>query len=119
MMKSLCMGFFDDENVFILKQPLPIILISLSIDNYESENAAQRDYFSNDELTFTSNKGKSEWCYKKDTSLGQSKKYRTWVERTSTYYSIFKPDLALKLYIRQKLWQMEVLATHDKLIKDS
>jgi len=33
------MGFFDNENVFILKRPLPIISISLSIDNYESENA--------------------------------------------------------------------------------
>jgi len=38
--ESLCMGFFDNEDVFILERPLLIILIPLSIDNYESENAA-------------------------------------------------------------------------------
>tara|TARA_R110002060_G_scaffold7698_1_gene11564 strand:+ start:600 stop:704 length:105 start_codon:yes stop_codon:yes gene_type:complete len=33
-------GFSDDEDVFISEQLLPIISILLSIDNYESENAA-------------------------------------------------------------------------------
>ena len=101
--KSLCISFFNNKDVFILERPLPTISIPLSIDNYESENAAQKDYPSDDEPTFTSNKGKSKWHYKKDTPLGQSKKYRTWVERMSTHYGIFRPDLALKLYIRQKL----------------
>jgi len=59
IVKSLCVSFFDNKDVFISKQPLPIISIPLSIDNYESENAAQRDYPSNDEPTFTSNKEKS------------------------------------------------------------
>jgi len=39
MMKLLCVGFFDDKDVFILKWPLLIISIFLSINNYKSENA--------------------------------------------------------------------------------
>jgi len=38
--ESLCVGFFDDEDVFILERFLPIISVSLSIDNYESDNVA-------------------------------------------------------------------------------
>ena len=60
------MNFSNDEDVFISKRPLPIISIPSSIDNYESKNAAQRNYPSNNKLTFTLNKGKSEWYYKKD-----------------------------------------------------
>ena len=99
MVKLLCVSYFNDKNVFILEQPLLIISVPSSIDNYESENAAQRDYPSNNEFTFTSNEEKFKWRYKKDISLGQSKKYYTWVKWTSTYHSIFKPDLTLKLYI--------------------
>ena len=76
-MKSLCISYFNNKNVFILKRLLLIISIPSNIDNYESENAAQRDYFSNDELTFISNEEKFKWRYKKDTFLRQSKKYRT------------------------------------------
>ena len=117
--ESLCVGYSDDEDVFISERPLPTISVPSSINNYESENAAQRDYPSDDEPTSTSNEEKSEWRYKKDTPPGQSKKYRTWVERTSTHHSISRPDLALKLYIRQKLWRMEVSAAHDRLIEGS
>lgn len=59
-MESLCVSFFDDKDVFILKQPLPTISIPSSIDNYESENVAQRDYPSDNEPIFISNEGKSE-----------------------------------------------------------
>ena len=77
IMESLYISFFNNKNVFILKRPLPIILVSSSINNYESENVAQRNYPSNNEPTFTSNEKKSKWHYKKDTPLRQSKKYRT------------------------------------------
>ena len=118
-MESLCVSFFNNENVFISEQLLPIISVPSSIDNYESENAAQRDYPSDNEPTSTSNEKKSEGHYKKDIFLGQSKKYCTWIKQTSTHHNIFRPDLALKLYIRQKLQRMEVLAAHNKLIKGS
>ena len=79
-MKSLCIGFSNDKDVFISEQLLPIISILLSINNYKSENAAQRNYSSDNELIFTSNEKKSKQRYKKDTPLRQSKKYRTQVE---------------------------------------
>jgi len=39
-MESLCVGFSNNKDVFILEWLLPIISISLSINNYESKNAA-------------------------------------------------------------------------------
>ena len=77
IVESFCVGFSNDKDVFISKQLLLIILVPSSIDNYESKNAAQRDYLSNNEPTFISNEEKSKRRYKKDTPLGQSKKYRT------------------------------------------
>ncbi|MAD84221.1 MAG: hypothetical protein CL912_14755 [Deltaproteobacteria bacterium] len=70
IMKLLCVDFFNNEDVFISKWFLLTISVPSSIDNYESENAAQRDYPSDNKLTFTSNERKSEWRYKKDTPLG-------------------------------------------------
>ena len=40
MVKSLCVGFFDDEDVFILERLLLTISVLLNINNYEFENAA-------------------------------------------------------------------------------
>ena len=71
------MNFSNNDNVFISKRPLPTISIPSSINNYESENAAQRDYPLNNKPIFTSNEEKSEGHYKKDTPPRQSKKYRT------------------------------------------
>ena len=59
-MESLCVGYFNDKDVFISKRPLPTISIPSSINNYESENAAQKDYPSDDKPTFTSNEEKFE-----------------------------------------------------------
>ena len=66
-MKSLYINYFNNKDIFILKQPLLTISIPSSINNYKSENIAQRNYPSNNKPTFTSNKKKSKWHYKKDT----------------------------------------------------